>query len=54
MSISYTFSHENSVTRKKDHQIHLFDTDNSNGSRNMIKLQDFLGNLFETVNTKPL
>lgn len=33
---------------------HLFDTDNSNHLRNMIKLQDFLGKLFKRVGTKSL
>lgn len=34
--------------------IHLLDTDNSNDLMNMIKLQNFLGKLFERVGTESL
>lgn len=53
MPIPDTLNHEKWMIRKKN-IIHLLDTDNSNDLINMIKLQNFLGKLFERVGTESL
>ena len=52
MSISDALNHEKWMIRNK-YQTHSLE-DNSNGLRNMIKLQNFLGKLFERVGTESL
>lgn len=52
MSISDALNHEKWMIRNK-YQTHSLE-DNSNDLRNMIKLQNFLGKLFERVGTESL